>query len=38
MMLTALCSALGLDPIELMLEKFKRKGYDPDKKPDGLQN
>ena len=37
MMLTALCSALNLDPVELMLEKFKSKGFDPDKKPDGYR-
>ena len=31
MMLTALCNALGLDPVEQMREKFKRKGFDPEK-------
>ena len=37
MMLTALCNALGLDPIEQMLEKFKAKGFDPEKMPVGPQ-
>ena len=37
MMLTALCNALGLNPIDQMFEKFKCKNFDPGKKPDGLQ-
>ena len=35
MMLAALCSALHLDPIELLNCKFKEKGFDPEKRPAG---